>query len=654
MIEKIVLKNFLSYEDQEVNISGSTIAVVGENGAGKSSLLEAIPYAYYGISRDSISNMSRIQGDGSHEVQVHGTGGVVVTRGRKSGGAGYSTVHVNGELVAKGASVSDWIQDYIGMDGDTFMLTAYFGLHDVRNDTLIRVTPASRLEAMQKIADVGPYKKLLSAAKSRLSSAERDYEKALNRKENASEMMADETELKKKIEDSEKRIEGSESALSALRKERDRLLLEEEKYRIFLQDKEKYMLIRDQHRRDLKKLENQISDIEESIADAKRETEDLLQRKSNILADDACSLDTDDANKIVEDLNRKRGSIDGVMNLKKVAVDQTEDVCPLCGSPIDEHTVDHWRKEVEDMGAELREIHETLNRTSLALHRNKKLIREVGEIDSQIKQLTSDYDRDVSDLANMRRDLRKVRSDFEITNGKLLDIQEKLGSDYQQIHANIEETDDRISHQISSKASAKKEIEMLHDRIAENQKAKKIISEAEKAAKESKVEIDACKLLTEAWNRYGIPMVMIKQLMASMEDRATAVYQDFDSGRIVVQEVEDRGKPGVEFFLIDRKGQRTFSQLSAGEKVMFFISVRVAIAQIIGETRPIGVDYLILDEAMGNLSPNRRDDLVRLVGKVLKRLFPQTIMVSHTEMRDIFTETVKVSSVAGVSEIEVV
>ena len=72
------------------------------------------------------------------------------------------------------------------------------------------------------------------------------------------------------------------------------------------------------------------------------------------------------------------------------------------------------------------------------------------------------------------------------------------------------------------------------------------------------------------------------------------------------------GKPGVQFFLSDRKGQRTFNQLSEGEKVMFFVSVRVAIAQIIAEDG-VSIDYLILDEAMGNLSPKRRDDLVLAV-----------------------------------------
>jgi len=90
-----------------------------------------------------------------------------------------------------------------------------------------------------------------------------------------------------------------------------------------------------------------------------------------------------------------------------------------------------------------------------------------------------------------------------------------------------------------------------------------------------------------------------------------------------------------------------------GEKVMFFISVRVAIAQIVSVDSPLTVDFLILDEVMANLSPKSRDNLIRLVNKVLRKIFPQLLMVSHTPMRDIFSQTITVTAENDVSSIEV-
>jgi len=90
-----------------------------------------------------------------------------------------------------------------------------------------------------------------------------------------------------------------------------------------------------------------------------------------------------------------------------------------------------------------------------------------------------------------------------------------------------------------------------------------------------------------------------------------------------------------------------------GEKVMFFISIRVAIAQIVAEDSPITVDFLVLDEVLGNLSPKRRDDLVRLINKTLRKVFPQLILVTHTTMPDIFDKTIEVSMRNDVSSVAV-
>ncbi len=71
MLCRIILDNFMAYGHQEVSLEGAkTIAVVGENGSGKSAFLEAVPYAYYGIGRGTLSELSRLTGDGTHQVTL--------------------------------------------------------------------------------------------------------------------------------------------------------------------------------------------------------------------------------------------------------------------------------------------------------------------------------------------------------------------------------------------------------------------------------------------------------------------------------------------------------------------------------------------------------------------------------------------------------
>ena len=50
--QKLRLKNFLSYQQLALDFSGLHVACIcGANGAGKSSLLEAIAWAVWGMSR---------------------------------------------------------------------------------------------------------------------------------------------------------------------------------------------------------------------------------------------------------------------------------------------------------------------------------------------------------------------------------------------------------------------------------------------------------------------------------------------------------------------------------------------------------------------------------------------------------------------------
>lgn len=49
---QLILKNFLSYRDATLDFRGlHTACICGSNGAGKSSLLEAITWAIWGESR---------------------------------------------------------------------------------------------------------------------------------------------------------------------------------------------------------------------------------------------------------------------------------------------------------------------------------------------------------------------------------------------------------------------------------------------------------------------------------------------------------------------------------------------------------------------------------------------------------------------------
>jgi len=290
---------------------------------------------------------------------------------------------------------------------------------------------------------------------------------------------------------------------------------------------------------------------------------------------------------------------------------------------------------------------------SLKLDAVKSAQNELETLDRETKDLVVQIKEAEKRTKIVDRDLAKLEGEIKKKDARFVFLAEKLGDDYQGLQQSILDVSGEIDVYKARKNTTIGQMSQIKQHLKRNKSARKTIQDAKRMMAKCRKEMVAANLLKEAWNRYGIPLKLIERLGQRLEERASAVYREFDNGRIEVREVEDRGKPGIQFYLVDRKGDRTFNQLSMGEKVMFFIAIRVAIAQIVAADSPITVDYLILDEAMGNLSPKRRDDLVRLINKVLRKIFPQVIMVSHTEMRDIFSQTIKITAENEVSQVEV-
>src|SRR5512135_1945774 len=89
---KLQLTNFMPYRDAELDFSGIHIGCLsGDNGAGKSSILDAITWAIWGRARSKRDDELVRQGE--TEMQVEFTFGVGpnvyrVIRGRKAGKRG--------------------------------------------------------------------------------------------------------------------------------------------------------------------------------------------------------------------------------------------------------------------------------------------------------------------------------------------------------------------------------------------------------------------------------------------------------------------------------------------------------------------------------------------------------------------------------------
>ncbi|MEO3704053.1 SMC family ATPase [Trichormus azollae] len=170
---QLILKNFLSYRDATLDFSGlHTACICGSNGAGKSSLLEAITWSIWGQSRATFED--DVIYSGAKEVRVDFTfynnqQTYRVIRTRAQGATSILEFQIETPagfrpLTGKGMrATQDVIIQHIKLDYETFINSAY--LRQGRADEFMLKRPTERKEILAELLKLNQYDVLEERAK---------------------------------------------------------------------------------------------------------------------------------------------------------------------------------------------------------------------------------------------------------------------------------------------------------------------------------------------------------------------------------------------------------------------------------------------------------------------------------------------------------
>ncbi len=170
---QLTLKNFLSYREATLDFSGlHTACICGANGAGKSSLLEAITWVIWGQSRAASEDDIIHTGDKEVRVDFIFTSNqhnyrVIRTRHRgQSSFLEFQVATPNGfkSLTERGVrATQQLILEHIKLDYDTFINSAY--LRQGRADEFMLKRPTERKEILAELLKLNQYDELEEQAK---------------------------------------------------------------------------------------------------------------------------------------------------------------------------------------------------------------------------------------------------------------------------------------------------------------------------------------------------------------------------------------------------------------------------------------------------------------------------------------------------------
>jgi DNA repair exonuclease SbcCD ATPase subunit len=656
MLRGVELHNFMSFKDVSIlGLDGySTIAVSGENGHGKSALLESIYYALYGEGRTKV--LSGLVQEGEDEMQVdllltdRGDKEIVLTRGI-SNGKGWAKYMVEGEIQAEGAAVEKLVRGHLlGVDASTFLLTTFFGLG--ANDTLMKVRASERLETMQSIASINIYSDSLHPTASKRSS---DISRGLSEARGALEALEGSG---KSLNDVQGEIASVTIQLAKKRAGVSRLQIKQKEISDSLDQMTAFNSEKKVLSSKLAAANNHRVIREEEIASYQADADDLKEEIKK--ASDSVSKWEKDIEALgdEEDLETKRKKYGDIVaecysaiSLRETALKDPHDAnCPLCGHDLKDvgAAKAKWSSEIERYRkrGESADVRRTAADQALRELRKKKSGLEVWKT-KRTGLLKATADR-ATPVEKAKAALQKTDSEISSLEQRIEVVSKKV-KELAKAFPKAEDLQKRISEGLGDVGKLEGGLEALTSSLEEAEQHKRDVQAKKREIRRLLLDKEATELVASAFSRYGIPLNLIQGLCGSIEEEATVIYNSFDSGQIEVADTDDRGKPGVDFFLINRTGRRSYEQLSEGQKVMVFLAVRLALSKIISRAKGIKHDFLVLDEITSHLSPTRRDDLTTLITDVLGRSFSQVFMVSHTEVRDIFSAEIVVEMKDAIS-----
>jgi ATPase involved in DNA repair len=203
-IEKIFLQNFLSHESSEINFKGSINAIVGQNGAGKTSIIDGIVFSLFSeSSRGNIKNLvKKGKSTGIVQTEIRDGNNLYLIK-RDIVNSSNDFIAKNNIGIARGRKEVDRkIQEILKLDKDILLSTVIIRQGEIEN--IFKELP----DVLKKILKIENLEKLTSST-GPLYSVQKEIESELkyleNRKIEYENKKLEKEKLEKEIEESKKK-----------------------------------------------------------------------------------------------------------------------------------------------------------------------------------------------------------------------------------------------------------------------------------------------------------------------------------------------------------------------------------------------------------------------------------------------------------------
>ncbi|MBS7626481.1 SMC family ATPase [Candidatus Bathyarchaeota archaeon] len=699
-LQSITVRNFKSYgpQPQTVNLRNiDALGIGGRNGAGKTSLVEALTFALYGkASATELRELGEgsLINDRANEAYVSVTfekDGNIYTVERTIRKKGPSKARLTSPILPKPIAdvkaVNSKIESLLGMDYETFISSTI-----IRQDEMDRLTarrPAERKEILANIFGLQAYEAMRVRAhdkaweiKNRIAAFEERKKmlegKILQEESLKEKLMIHEEKIKalkeecSKKEDEKTRIEKKLDELQKMKIEHDKIRSEVNSLT--------EQLRRDESRLDNLKMEIQnvsiaakelesLKPLKEEKARLRQGVEALTQQREQL------KLDITKLNERIQEINnRVQDETENYRKIKEYKIPE----CPLCKRPLDElhrsqllrdyeMKIASLNRDYEILVSEIQNIKNTLDgELNPSIQEKQAALKEMEMLDEKIGSLTAVSSR----MPRLIEEQRRLAEPIDENRKRIKELEERLRvlapniESYRNLEDDrkrMEEELRRIERELGIEKANKERVEKD---LAEIEQAKaehgRII---EQIGQEGKIKAAYECLERRVFHKDGIPTAILKEVIPEIEQEASKILRELSGGRMDIRFTLGRktraGKTTDELIVeaVDQTGSHPVSRYSGGERMRINLALRLGISEVVAKRSGYmgRIETLIIDEGFGPLDEEGRRATVEIL-QALRQRFSKIIVISHIDdVREAFESRLIVEKpVGGYSSINII
>ena len=146
MIKKLELKNYRCYSTHSINFNDGLNVIAGENGSGKTTIVEAIAFALFGNKLTRGKANAWVSHGKKHGKVILHIDDYVVTRGDNEQHVTNST----GEIIARQhVGIDEWMEKTYGLNADLYSTSNYIAQKDIESFSALQ--PAEKIKRIEKL-----------------------------------------------------------------------------------------------------------------------------------------------------------------------------------------------------------------------------------------------------------------------------------------------------------------------------------------------------------------------------------------------------------------------------------------------------------------------------------------------------------------------